>query len=183
MSTPTPCIRQTQRWIQQVVIKNNFCPFAAAEVAQKSIHYQVSTVAGTTLLLQELIKELDRLDQHPAIATSFLIFSETFADFLDYLDFLNLAQALLEEKDYEGTYQLASFHPDYQFGGSSKDDPANYTNRSPFPMIHILREAEVEKALQNYLYPEKIPERNIARARKLGLNKMQAALEESRKEN
>ena len=97
-------------------------------------------------------------------------------DFDDYLDFLAVAEALLVEQGYEGTYQLASFHPDYCFDGAEQDDPANFTNRSPWPMLHLLREAGLEQALAHYPEPEAIPERNIERMGQLGSERLSAEL-------
>jgi len=105
-----------------------------------------------------------------------LIYAGAFADFDDYLDFLGLAEALLSDQGYEGIYQLASFHPDYSFEEAALDDAANYTNRSPYPMLHLLRESSLEQAIAHYPDPENIPERNIALTRELGLTKMKTLL-------
>ncbi len=176
MTINNSIIQQTQKWIQQVVVKNNFCPFAAAEVAKNAIHYEVYPAISQQESLQQLVAEWLRLDQAANIATTLLIFPDSFKDFMDFLDLVNAAQALLVEMDYEGIYQLASFHPEYCFAGSNEEDPANYTNRSPYPMLHILREASVEKALKSFPHPERIPEKNIALSQKLGIEKMKAAL-------
>ncbi len=176
MTSKETSVQQTQRWIQQVVIKNNFCPFAAAEVTKHAIHYEVYPAISRQESLEQLATELLRLDQEDDIATSLLIFPESFKDFLDFLDLLDAAQALLSKMEYDGIYQLASFHPEYCFAGSNDEDPANYTNRSPYPMLHILREASVEKALKTFFHPERIPEKNIALSRKLGIENMKAAL-------
>ena len=106
-----------------------------------------------------------------------LIYANAFADFDEYLDFVSLAQGLLEAQNYEGVYQLASFHPNYCFEGATEDDAANYTNRSPYPMLHLLRESSLENALRNYPNPEMIPANNIQLLRQLGLEKMQTTLE------
>ena len=105
-----------------------------------------------------------------------MIYDNAFISFDDYLDFLELAEALLLEQDYEGIYQLASFHPDYCFEGAKQDDPANYTNRSPYPMLHLLRESSIELALASYPHPENIPQKNIKSLRELGLTKIQSLL-------
>ena len=96
-----------------------------------------------------------------------------FAEFEDYLDLVELAEALSVELGYEGIYQIASFHPEYCFGGADENDPANYTNRSPYPMVHLLREDSISRALEHYADPEGIPDRNIALARTKGLKQMQ----------
>jgi hypothetical protein len=109
-----------------------------------------------------------RLDQDQTIATSLLIFPNAFHRWVDYLDLVARAEKLLRQKGYNGIYQVASFHPLYQFAGAAPNDPANYTNRSIHPMLHLLREDQVEKALLQYPHPEGIPERNINFAREKG---------------
>lgn len=116
------------------------------------------------------------MDNNDNIETSLLIFPESLKDFDDYLDFLEIANALMHKQGYEGIYQLASFHPHYYFEGADENDAANYTNRSPYPMLHILREASLERALLNYPDPENIPGRNIKLTRELGLDVMQKLL-------
>ena len=167
-------IAHTSKWLKQVVIQHNFCPFAAAEVDKNAVRYCVIHQSDPKAILEALAMEWKTLDENPAIATSLLIFPQSFPDFLLYLDFLSLAESLLQDVDYDGIYQLASFHPDYRFAGSTDEDPANYTNRSPYPMIHILREDQLEQALESFPHPDRIPLRNIDLARKLGLEKMQA---------
>jgi uncharacterized protein len=166
-------IERTQQWIKNVVIDLNFCPFAAKALLKKSIHYSVITHADVKISLEALIKEMQYLDANEDIETTFIIFSNHFSDFEDYLDLVDLAQQLLEDEGYEGVYQLASFHPEYCFDGSDKDDAANYTNRSVYPMLHLLREDSITKALSLYKHPELIPENNIKLAREKGLQYMQ----------
>ena len=112
---------------------------------------------------------MKRLDNDPSIETSFLIFPNAFQKFHDYLDLLSLADDRLKRNGYEGIYQVASFHPLYLFANSDETDPANYTNRSIYPMLHLLREESMTKALANYKDPESIPMRNIDFAKKKGL--------------
>jgi hypothetical protein len=116
------------------------------------------------------------MDIEPATETTLLILPEGCTQFNDFLDLTAMAEQLLIDQGYEGVYQLASFHPDYCFAGEDENDPANYTNRSPYPMLHIIREASIEQALKTYPNPELIPERNIELTRKLGLEKIQALL-------
>ena len=123
-----------------------------------------------------LLAECASLDKDDTRETSLLIFPSTFSYFKDFLDGLTLANDLLKEQGYEGIYQLASFHPQYRFKGAGRNDPANYTNRSPYPIFHILREASLEAALKNYPNPEQIPQRNIELTRRLGLEVMRAGL-------
>ncbi|MES1159286.1 MAG: DUF1415 domain-containing protein [Bacteroidota bacterium] len=162
-------IAQTKKWIIDVVVGLNFCPFAARVIKMDSIHYQVSMTTDRRTAGQAFLQECKRLDENKAIDTSFLIFPNGFPLFDKYLDLVYLAGELLKNNSYEGIYQAASFHPLYRFAHSAVDDPANYANRSPYPMLHLLREELVEKALANYPEPEKIPDRNIDFARQKGL--------------
>ncbi len=166
----------TETWLKSIVIAYNLCPFAKQTLTRNSIRFcTVDDTAIETCLLQ-LMDECERLDTVETIETTLLIYSAAFADFQDYLDFLDYAETLLIEQGYEGVYQLASFHPDYCFDGSEQDDPANYTNRSPYPMLHLLRESSIEQALANFPNPKDIPKKNVALARKLGLAKMRELL-------
>jgi hypothetical protein len=162
-------IAQTKKWLSTIVIGHGLCPFAKSEFDNDNIHYAVIEEASLDVQMAALLAECAALDNYAERETSLLIFPKTFADFEDYLDMLSLATALLKEQGYEGVYQLASFHPEYRFKGAGCNDPANYTNRSPYPMLHILREASVERALESYLNPEKIPVRNIQFMQALGL--------------
>jgi hypothetical protein len=165
-------ISQTQCWINTVIVGLNFCPFAKREVDLGRIHYQICRDKEVEQALQCLVEECQRLDENPAIETTLLIFAEGFQIFESYLDLLHLANELLLAEGYEGIYQLASFHPDYCFEGESIGDAANYTNRSPYPMLHLIREASLERALEIYPNPESIPERNIKVARDKGAEQM-----------
>ncbi len=174
--TADRCIKATQIWLKNVIIDLQICPFAKRESDRGSIYYGIDTDKKLEQSLSNLILECERLDETPEIETTLLIYVNAFANFDDFLDLLNIAEALLVDQGYEGTYQLASFHPDYCFEGSMQDDPANYTNRSPYPMIHILRESSIERALTHYPDPENIPQRNIELTRKLGLQRMRTLL-------
>lgn len=161
-------ITQTKNWIQKLVIGLNFCPFASREFKQNSIHYQVEQGTTHTVLRQAVLNELKRLDKNKAIGTTLLILPNALPAFDDYLKFVTVAEKLLQQKGYEGTYQLASFHPLYQFDNTPFDDAANYTNRSIYPMLHFLREDHIRKAIQHYANAADIPERNIRFAREKG---------------
>lgn len=152
-----------------MVIGLNFCPFASREFKQNTIHYQIEKGTTHTDCRQALLKELKRLDSNKAIATTLLIFPNAFPEFDAYLKFVAFAEKLLQQKGYDGTYQLATFHPLYQFEESAIDDAANYTNRSLYPMLHLLREADVRKAVQFYGNAEEIPVRNVQFAREKGV--------------
>ncbi len=171
--TDSSIIAQTTQWINSVVIGCNFCPFAAKAVLRKSIRYVVLPEVTLESSLEAVMEELRYLDRAEDIETTLIIFPNHFADFEEYLDLAELAEDLSVEQDYEGVYQIASFHPDYCFAEAEANDPANYTNRSPYPMLHLLREDSITKALDHFIDPEGIPERNIAFAQEKGLKYMQ----------
>jgi len=169
-------IAATQAWLKSIIIEYNICPFAKRELERGSIRFSVNHDPDIENCLLNLMLECDRLDADPSVETTLLIYSNAFKAFDDYLDFLEIAETLLIDQGYEGIYQLASFHPDYCFEGAKQDDPANYTNRSPYPMLHLLRETSIDRAVATYPHPENIPQRNIELTRELGLAKMQALL-------
>ena len=176
-------ISTTRCWVEQVIIGMNFCPFAKQVFLNERIHFQTENSKGIESCLQSLISECRRLDENENIETTLLVFSQTFQHFDDFLDLIEIANALLCDMGYEGVYQLAHFHPDYCFEGSDDSDPANYTNRSPWPTLHLIREASIEKVLKHFPEPEKIPERNVEYARELGINKFKALLNSCSKKN
>ena len=169
-------IEQTETWIKTVVIDCNFCPFAARVYADKTIHYTVSNAVTIGECLPVVMHELELMDKNDKTETTFIILPEGFSDFKTYLLLVKKAEKLLATEGYEGVYQIASFHPDYCFNEAEADDPANYTNRSVYPMLHILREESITKALQFFPEPEKIPETNIKFARQKGLQFMKLLL-------
>jgi hypothetical protein len=155
-------------WIEKVIVGLNFCPFAKKEIERNTVRYAIFPATQINDALSHLLEELALLDQLQDIQTTLLIFPQGFADFANYLDMLEMANTLIGQGGYGGIYQLASFHPDYCFDGEEQNDPANYTNRSPYPILHILRESSIEAVLERYPQPESIPENNIAKARELG---------------
>jgi len=155
-------------WIDKVIIGLNFCPFAKKEMQRNTVRYAINAATQINEALGHFLEELAILDQQQEIQTTLLVFSNGFSNFEEYLDMLELANTLMGQGGYGGIYQVASFHPDYCFDGEAQDDPANYTNRSPYPILHILRESSIEDVLKRYPEPEKIPENNIAKARELG---------------
>lgn len=167
--TPEQIIERTKKWIVDVVIGCNLCPFAANVVKQQTIFYRVEENAEMDICLDSFVHEMKRLDNDATIETSFLIFPNAFQKFDDYLDLVALAENRLKRIGYEGVYQVASFHPLYLFANSNENDAANYTNRSIYPMLQLLREESIDKALENYKSPESIPVRNINFAREKGL--------------
>lgn len=162
-------IEQTRKWIIDVIIGCNFCPFAANVVKHQTVFYEVQMSAEPATCLESFVHEMERLDTDETIETTFLILPNGFEKFDDYLYLLSLAEELLQRQGYEGIYQVASFHPLYLFAGADENDPANYTNRSIYPMLHLLREESIDKALEHYKSPESIPARNINFAREKGL--------------
>jgi len=169
-------IKQTKKWVNNVIVAHNYCPFAKREVDKASVRYQVIHDTEFNSLLESVIQECVWLDQNSETETTLIIFPDGLKDFNEFLDCLQLTDNLLVAQGYEGIYQIASFHPDYCFQGAEENDPANYTNRSPYPMFHLIREASMQIALENYPDPESIPERNIEFAREQGLDKMKELL-------
>mgnify|MGYP000055956076 CR=1 FL=1 len=169
-------LSHVQAWLKDIVIGLGLCPFAKPEFEAGRIHFAVLRPDTVQACIAAITAECGLLDKTPDRETSLLIFPEGLDDFHDYLDVIDIAEAALTSKGYEGVYQLASFHPDYVFDGVEADDAANYTNRSPFPIIHVLREASVEAAVKGYPNPENIPVRNVALTRKMGMAAMQRLL-------
>ena len=169
-------VTKTKTWITNVVVACNFCPFAAREIKRGSIHYEVINNATTKTVLEATLKMFLLLNNNEQIETSILILPDHFSEFNDYLDLVEKAENLLTKNNYEGIYQIASFHPKYMFAGSDENDPSNYTNRSPYPMLHFLREESVTKAIAGYTNIENVPKRNIAFTKEKGLAYMQQLL-------
>ncbi|MEJ7747274.1 MAG: DUF1415 domain-containing protein [Luteimonas sp.] len=167
---PDDPIATTQRWLQRAVIGLNLCPFAKAVVARQQVRFVLSGATTPEALLEDLGNELVLLRDTPAgqIDTTLLIHPQVLADFLDYNDFLDDADALVEALVLDGVLQVASFHPQYQFTGSAPDDIENYSNRSPYPMLHLLREDSVARAVEAFPDSDAIVERNQATLRTLG---------------
>ena len=161
----------TRRWLERAVIGLNLCPFAKAVVAKGQVRYVLSAAATPEALLEELAYELVRLQQTEPeqVDTTLLIHPQVLTDFLDYNDFLDTADAAVEALELEGEIQVASFHPDYQFADTAYDDVGNCSNRSPYPMLHLLREASVERAVAAFPDPDAIVERNLQTLEKLGI--------------
>lgn len=163
------CVQQTAQWVREFVIKLNLCPFAKREMDRVSVRIQVSHALTVEDAITDLMKEVEVLNTDTGIETILLVFPLFLKDFLDYLDAVDLAESILHTHGYEGIYQLATFHPDYCFADVTSDDVTNYTNRSPYPMLHLLREEQVEQAIAYYGDTEQIPENNMKCLRKLGL--------------
>jgi len=163
-------IAAMQLWLERAVIGLNLCPFAKAVHVKKQIRYAVSSATTPEALLDDLISELELLAESSAekIDTTLLILPHVLGDFLDYNDFLDIADETLEELDLAGELQIASMHPHYQFADTQPDDMENYTNRSPYPALHLLRESSVDKAVAAFPEADQIFEKNIETMEKLG---------------
>lgn len=163
-------IAATQKWLEKAVIGLNLCPFAKAVHVRQQIRYVVSDATTPEQLLEELMKELELLaEANPdKIDTTLIIHPQVLGDFEDYNEFLDVADAALEDMDLAGVLQVASFHPDYQFADTDRNDIENYTNRSPYPTLHLLREDSVERAVDAFPEAEAIFEKNIETMTALG---------------
>ena len=178
MINQTKLVNSVKYWLEHTIIGHNFCPFAKKEFVNQTIHYEVVDDSNQEEQLLALSHELTRLNGHSEIATTLLILPLGLESFFDYLDFLEIANELLLELGFEGVYQLASFHPSYVFDGCDYDDASNYTNRSPYPILHLLREQSLEKALKHHEKPEEIPEKNITLAEQKGAEYWRGLLKE-----
>jgi hypothetical protein len=171
-----PYVDATRRWIERAVVGLNLCPFARAPMVQQKIRYVVSHARDTDALLDDLLGELQSLNAISAdeCETTLLIHPHVLGDFLDYNDFLDSADAAVETLGLEGELQVASFHPHYQFADSAPDDIENFSNRSPYPTLHLLREASVERAMEAMTDPDAIYRRNQDTLQRLGTEGWQA---------
>ena len=168
--TDEEVLAKTRHWLEAAVIGLNLCPFAKAAYVKNQVRLVVSKARHADDLLEELDRELDLLVDTPAadIDTTLLIHATLFEDFLDFNDFLEVAEGVVDEHGLEGLIQLASFHPQFQFEGTELDDISNYTNRAPFAILHLLREESVERAVEAFPQADTIFEANIVVLEKLG---------------
>jgi len=161
-------INSTEAWVKNVIVKYNICPFARREVELGSIRYTEDKSIEIEGVLEKLVEECVYLDQHSQTETTLLILSEACSDFESFLDLIYLSNHFLQLNQYEGIYQLAHFHPDYCFEGDPQEAASNYSNRSPYPTLHIIREASMERAITAHPDVDGIPDRNIAFLNKKG---------------
>ena len=163
-------IADTRRWLERAVIGLNLCPFAKAVHAKGQVRWVLCEATEPAALLERLGEELLLLRDTPADAldTTLIVHPGVLGDFLDYNDFLDDADALVEALGLEGVLQVASFHPDYRFAGADPDDMANASNRAPYPTLHLLREDSVSRAVEAFPDPDAIVERNERTLRALG---------------
>jgi hypothetical protein len=164
-------VQDTLRWLERAVIGLNLCPFAKAVYVKGQVHCTVSQASNLEALRDDLLQALKDLVAHePAERdTTLLIIQNLLQDFVDYNDFLNVADDCLLALDLEGEIQIASFHPQYQFAGTDEDDITNFTNRSPYPTLHLIREASMDRAVAAFPDAEDIFEANMATMNQLGL--------------
>lgn len=169
-ATPEEIVAATRAWLEKAVIGLDLCPFARAVYLRDQIRFAVSEAETPEDLLEHLVSELRTIAaaDPEEIDTTLLIHPRALTDFLDYNDFLDAAEGAVAGLGLEGEIQVASFHPEYQFAGSAPDDIENYTNRSPYPMLHLLREVSVERAVAAFPDASEIFERNIETMRRLG---------------
>ena len=169
-----------RRWLERAVIGLNLCPFAKAVYVKHQVRIVISDASTERALLEELGEELALLrdSAEDSIDTTLLVHPKVLTDFLDYNDFLDTADALIEAMALDGVLQVASFHPEYQFADSAPDDAANLTNRAPYPILHLLREASIDRAVAAYPDPDAIIERNIAAMQALGVEGFRKLLSE-----
>lgn len=170
MTSNARIIADTENWLEKAVIGLNLCPFAKAVHVKKQVRYVVSEATSVEELLADLLHELEALyDADPAqVETTLLIHPHVLADFLDYNDFLEIADAAVSELDLDGEVQVASFHPDYQFADTHPTDIENFSNRAPYPTLHLLRESSIARAVEAFPDAALIYQRNIETLRSLG---------------
>lgn len=167
-----PVLEAVERWLTDVVIRHDFCPFARAALVKDKVRFVRCSETAEPQILRFLALELEQLAHTELTETSLIVLDKGLVDFAQYNQFLDAADALLFELGFEGVLQLASFHPQYCFAGTDHADPANYTNRAPYPLLHILRESSVAWAVDHYADVDLIPVRNIERLRGMSQNEL-----------
>ncbi len=167
----TDPIAETRRWLERAVIGLNLCPFAKSVHVKQQVRFVLSDASTPEALLEQLAEELLLLRDTPAqeIDTTLIVHPDVLQDFLDYNDFLDNADAAVAALDLEGVLQVASFHPAYQFAGTAPDDIGNYSNRSPYPTLHLLREDSVSRAVEAFPEADSIVDRNLETLDRLGI--------------
>lgn len=178
-------IKETRAWLSKIVIGLELCPFAKPVHVKGQIRYRVSRAQTPEALLEDLIAELGYLREADpdAVDTTLLVHPHVLTDFLDYNDFLSVVEVTLEELELDGVLQVASFHPDYLYAGNDRDDPANCVTRSPYPLLHLLREASVDRAVAVFPDASEIVNKNVDTLRTLGLDGFQRLIAQVRAES
>lgn len=174
MSSKLTPEQATRLWVDRVVVGLNLCPFAAPVIKNDGLYVEACYAQEPEALLRAVLEQLDKLQRSDEsdIATSLLVFADALEDFDQYWAFVEVASELLQAAGLEGVIQIASFHPNYCFEGVAEDDVSHYSNRSPWPMLHFIREAQLSRALAGYPNPEQIPDNNIRRLRALGKSEL-----------
>lgn len=167
-------IKAVRHWVETLVVGLNLCPFAKRELINNRVRFTVTEATSEQQLLETLQDELELLNNDLSVETTLLIHPNILQDFYDYNEFLDYADGLLVQMELDGVYQIASFHPNYQFADTEAGDVENYSNRSPYPLLHLIREKSLERAIANHPNSDQIPQRNIELLKSLGRDKMQA---------
>lgn len=170
----------TRRWVENLVIGLNLCPFAKSVYSKDQVKIHVSEGKDLDCVSDTLVQLLQELDSTPAqqIDTTLLVIPYLFQDFYDFNDYMDVAEGVLERLDLLGKIQIANFHPAYQFAGTQADEMSNYTNRSPYPILHLIREASLDKATHQFPDASIIFERNIALMQELGIDAWEKLMED-----
>ena len=172
-------VKDVRHWLEAFVIELNLCPFAKRELINDRVKFTVSDASTEEHLLADLQQELSHLGEDSEIETTLLIHPHVLQAFDDYNQFLDIVDALLDEEGFLGVYQIASFHPDYRFAGTEEGDAENYSNRSPYPILHLLRESSLEREIARHQDTSLIPQRNIQLLREMGAAKLKAFLQQT----
>jgi hypothetical protein len=167
-------IEKTKNWLEKIVIGLNLCPFAKHPFKSDKIRYVLHKGNDLNVLSETLVAELRLLAKADSVEleTTLIIVPDSLFDFEDYLNYVDFSEQILEELELDGVIQVASFHPLYQFDGTKTDDVENYTNRSPYPMLHLLKESSVTWAVDNFPDVDEIPNKNIETMKNLGIEKV-----------
>ncbi|MBX2807125.1 MAG: DUF1415 domain-containing protein [Cellvibrionaceae bacterium] len=166
MTTDAP-INHVKSWLETIVIGLQLCPFAKQPFVKQTIHYHISDACTDEERIEELLGECRYLSNNPAIETTLIIYTHALADYFDYGQFMQWGQSSLKRQGYRGVYQLASFHPDYQFANTPENAAENLTNRSPYPIVHLLRESSLSNAVAQFPDTGTIPAKNRATMREM----------------
>lgn len=175
---PADCEAELRCWVERLVVGEGLCPFAAAPLRAGRVRFAICEATGDDEIFRAFLEEVQRLleTDEGVLETTLLAVPRALARFDDYLDMLGHLEGALEELGLASELQIASFHPDYRFAGEDEEDPSHYTNRAPCPVFHLLRQSSITRAIATWQAPERIPERNRARMRELGKEKLQALL-------
>ncbi len=170
-------IAAVRQWVETLIVGMNLCPFAKRELVKNRVRFTVTEATTDDELMTALQSELEFLDSDPSVETTLLIHPKVLQDFDDYNQFLNFADRFLAQLRFGGVYQIASFHPDYQFNGTDPGDAENYTNRSPYPLLHLLREESLERVIADHPGTDQIPVRNIELMNHVGQDKLRTIIQ------